>query len=343
VTNAALTAAALMAPGRGILAADESAPALNARLQRAGVPPAEENRRAYRAMLVTTPLLSLGISGVSLGAEAFRQRLADSRTFPEALAEQGLLPGIRVDTGAEPLAGAPRETVTEGLDGLRARLARYVALGACFATWRAVIRIGAGCPSWRALHANAHALARYARLCHEEGVVPVVEPEVLAEGAHGAARCREVTLATLMVTFAELHDQGVALDNVVLKPNMVLPGAGSPERACPEVVAQQTVAALRCVVPEEVAGVAFLSGGQGPARATANLAAIRGLGAPWPVTFSFGRALADPALAAWHGDPACAAAGQRALANRVACAIAALQGSYAPALQASYVLARVPA
>jgi fructose-bisphosphate aldolase, class I len=344
VTSAALTAAALMAPGRGILAADESAPALNGRLQRAGVPPTGENRRAYRAMLVTTPLLSLGISGVTLGGETFRQRLADSRTFPEALAEQGLLPGVRVDTGAEPLAGAPRETVTEGLDGLRDRLAGHVALGARFATWRAVIRIGAGCPSWRALHANAHALARYARLCQEEGVVPVVEPEVLTDGAHGAARCREVTLATLMVTFAELHDQGVALGNVVLKPNMVLPGAGSPERAAPEVVApemvaQQTVAALRCVVPEEVAGVAFRSGGQGPARATANLAAIRRLGAPWPVTFSFGRALAGPALAAWHGDPARAAAGQRALANRVACAIAALQGSYAPALQETYVLA----
>jgi fructose-bisphosphate aldolase, class I len=340
MTNATLTAAAMMAPGRGILAADESVTTMNGRLQLAGVPPTEQNRRTYREMLVTTPLLKLGISGVILCDETFGQRLADGRTFPEALADQGLLPGIKVDTGAKPLAGAPRESVTEGLHGLRDRLAGYVARGARFAKWRAVIRIGAGCPSWQALQANAHALARYARVCHEEGVVPVVEPEVLMDGAHGTARCREVTMAALMVTFAELKDQGAALDNVVLKPNMVLPGADSPERACPEIVAQQTIAALRCVVPGEVAGVAFLSGGQSPALATANLAAIRRLGTPWPVTFSFGRALVGPALAAWHGDPACAAAGQRALANRVACTVAALRGSYTPALQASYVLAQ---
>jgi fructose-bisphosphate aldolase class I len=202
-----------------------------------------------------------------------------------------------------------------------------------------VLRFADGRPSWRALHANAYALARYARLCQEAGLVAVVEPEVLTEGAHGSARCREVTSAALMVTVAELVDMGVALDGVVLKANMVVPAADCPELASPEIVAQQTLAALWCVVPEEVAGIAFLSGGQSPARATANLAAIRRLGAPWPVTFSFGRALTDPALAAWHGDPACVAAGQRALANRVACNVAALQGSYTSMLEPSYVLA----
>jgi fructose-bisphosphate aldolase class I len=336
VTATALTAAGLMLDGRGILAADESGPAMEARLRSAGAWPGAETRRAYREMLVTTPGLSLGISGVILGDETFRQRLADGRSFPGALADRGLLPGIRVDTGAGPLAGAPGETVTEGLDGLRARLAEYATLGARFATWRAVLRIGDGRPSWRALRANAYALARYALACQEEGVVPVVE--VLTEGIHGPARGREVTSAVLMVTVTELQDMGVALEGVVLEPSMVLPGADGPERASPEIVAQQTVAALWCAVPEEVAGVAFLSGSQSPARATANLAALRRLGPPWPVTFSFGRALADPALAAWHGDPACVAAGQRALANRVACNVAALQGTYTAVLEPGYVL-----
>jgi len=339
VTGTLLTAAPLIAEGKGILAADESATTMDARLRLAGVPPGEENRRAYREMLVTTPGLSLGISGVILGDETFRQRLADGRTFPEALAERGLLPGIRVDTGARPLAGAPGETVTEGLDGLRARLAGYAALGARFATWRAVIRTGAGRPTWPGLHANAHALARYASACQAEGVIPIVEPAVLMEGAHGAARGQQVTSAALMVTFAELQDYEVALEGVVLRPNMVVPGADRAEPPAPEAVARQTVAALRCVVPDQVAGVAFLSGGQRPVRATANLAAIRRLGPPWPVTFSFGRALAAPALAAWHGDPARAGAGQRALANRVACNVAALAGSYRPVLDSGYVLA----
>jgi len=304
---------------------------MDARLRQAGAFPGAEARRAYREMLVTTPGLNLGISGVVLGDETFRQRLADGRPFPGALADRGLLPGIRVDTGARPLAGAPGETVTEGLDGLQARLAQHAALGARFATWRSAPRTGDGRPSWRALRANAYAVARYARVCQEEGVVPVAEVVVPA-----TAGGREVTSAVLMVTVTELQDMGVNLDNVVLKANMVLP---SGELASPEVVARLTVAALRCVVPEEVAGVAFLAGGQSPARATASLAALRRLGPPWPITFSFGRALADPALAAWHGDPACVAAGQRALANRVACNVAALQGSYSPVLETSYILA----
>jgi fructose-bisphosphate aldolase, class I len=339
MTATALVAAGLVLAGRGILAADESGPAMDARLRLAGVTPGAGSRRAYREMLLTTPGLSLGISGVILCDETFRARMSDGRPFPAALAGRGLLPGIKVDTGARPLAGAPGETVTEGLDGLRARLVEYAALGARFAKWRAVLRVGDGRPTWRALHANAYSLARYARLCQEVGLVALVEPEVLMEGAHGSARCRAATSAALMVTVTELLDMEVALDGVVLKPNMVVPGADCPELASPVVVAQQTLAALRHVVPGEVAGVAFLSGGQHPARATANLAAIRRLGAPWPVTFSFGRALADPALAAWHGDPACVAAGQRALANRVACNVAALQGSYTPALEPSYVLA----
>ena len=342
MTAIALTAADLVLAGRGILAADESGPTMDARLRLAGVTPGAGNRRAYREMLVTTPGLDRGISGVILCDETFRARVSDGRSFSEALADRGLLPGIKVDTGAQPLAGAPDETVTEGLDGLRARLSSYAASGARFAKWRAVLRVGDGRPSWRALQANAHALARYGRLCQEAGLVPVVEPEVLMEGAHGSGRCRHVTSAALMVTVTELLDMGVALDGVVLKPNMVVPGADCPELASPEVVAQQTLAALWCVVPEEMAGVAFLSGGQSPVRATANLAAIRRLGAPWPVTFSFGRALAGPALAAWHGDPACVAAGQRALANRVACNVAALQGTYAPVLESSYVLAGCP-
>ena len=337
MTLTAALAADLVLEGRGMLAADETGPALDARLRLAGARPGAQARRAYREMLVTTPGLSLGISGVILSDETFRARVTDGRSFPEALAARELLPGIKVDTGTRPLAGAPGETVTEGLDGLQARLAEYAALGARFATWQAVLRTGGGRPSWRALRANAYALARYARACQEEGVVPVVEVRI--EGAHGPAGAREVTSAALMVTVAELQEMGVALDGVVLKPAMV---ASGPELASPEIVAQQTLAALWCVVPEEVAGVAFPSGGQSPARATANLAALRRLGPPWPVTFSFGRALADPALSAWHGDPACVAAGQRALANRVACNVAALQGSYTAVLEPSYALAGYP-
>jgi fructose-bisphosphate aldolase, class I len=339
MTGIALTVAELTTPGKGILAADESPARMDALLRFAGVRPGAENRRAYREMLVTTPGINLGISGVTLCDETFRQRLADGHTFPAALAEKGLLAGIRVDTGTRALAGAPGETLTEGLDGLRARLAEYAALGARFAAWRAAIRIGGGRPSWQALHANAHALALYSRLCHEEGVVPVVESDVLMEGAHEPGHCGQVTSAALLVTFAELQDFEVQLDGVVLKTNMVVPGADCPEAIPPEIVAQQTVAALQCVVPDQVAGIAFLSGAQDPALATVNLAAICRLGVPWPVTFSFGRALAEPALAAWHGDPACIAAGQRALANRVACNIAALAGSYTTILEPNYVLA----
>lgn len=326
-------ALAMVSPGRGILAADESPSTMSKRLDAAGVAPTEENRRAYREMLVTTPGLSRAVSGVILCEETFGQRCRDGLTFPEALTAAGMLPGIKVDTGAHPLAGTRGETVTEGLDGLRARLADFYARGARFAKWRAVIRIGADLPSPLALRANSHALARYAALCQEAGIVPIVEPEVLMEGDHAASRCAAVTSAVLLDTMAELLDFGVDPAGVVLKPNMVLPGSGSGERATPQETAAATVRTLLAVVPEQVAGVAFLSGGQDAAEATANLAALQELETPWPLTFSFGRALVDPALAAWAEDVTQVRAGQLALAHRVACNAAALEGSYDPVLE----------
>jgi fructose-bisphosphate aldolase class I len=336
--DVARTAAELVRHGKGILAADESVSTMNARLAGAGVVPTAETRRAYREMLVTTPYLAEGVSGVILCDETFRQGTG-GRTFPEALAARGLLPGIKVDAGTRPLAGTPGERVTEGLDGLRDRLAEYVSLGARFAKWRAVFTAGDGSPTWQALRANTHALTRYAALCHEAGLVPIVEPEVLMDGGHSMDSCAAVTGAVLFSLFAELQDYEVALDAVVLKPNMVLPGARSGESAAPGKVAARTVEVFKSVVPEEVAGIAFLSGGQSPAAATANLAALQHVTAPWPLTFSFGRALVDPALAGWGGDPRRVRGGQRALANRVACNLAALRGGYRPADAGSYALA----
>jgi fructose-bisphosphate aldolase, class I len=311
------TAQAMVSRPRGILAADESIGTMSSRLEKAGVPATAENRRAYREMLLTTPELHRGISGVILSDETFNQKLSDGNAFPLAIHALGILPGIKVDTGAKPLAGAPGEKVTEGLDGLRERLADYVSRGARFAKWRAVITIGDGMPSVRALRANAHALARYAALCQEAGVVPIVEPEVLMDGDHTIDRCAEVTAETLRYVMAELEEAGVDLAGTVLKPNMVVPGTTSGQQASPEEVAERTVATLLAVLPETLAGVAFLSGGQSPEVATDNLAAMQQYATPWPLTFSFGRALVDPALKAWHGDPALVAAGQQALAERV--------------------------
>ena len=311
------TAQAMVSRPRGILAADESIGTMSSRLEKAGVDVTEENRRAYRELLVTTPDLHKGISGVIVSDETFNQKLSDGNTFPLAMHALGILPGIKVDTGAKPLALTPGEKITEGLDGLRERLADYVSRGARFAKWRAVITIGDGKPSVRALRANAHALARYAALCQEAVVVPIVEPEVLMDGDHTIDRCAEVTAATLKMVFFELEDAGVDLAGTVLKPNMVVPGTTSGQQASPEEVAEKTVATLQAVVPETLAGVAFLSGGQSPEVATANLAAMQQHATPWPLTFSFGRALVDPALKAWHGDPALVADGQQALADRV--------------------------
>jgi fructose-bisphosphate aldolase class I len=328
MANLALTAATLVRFGKGILAADESVSTMNARLTAAGVPATADNRRAYREMLVSTPHLSEGISGVILCDETFRQHLASGQAFPEALAERRLLPGIKVDAGAKPLAGAPGETVTEGLDGLRGRLAEYALLGARFAKWRAVFQIDGQAPTWQAVRANTHALTRYASLCHEAGLVPIVEPEVLMNGTHTAGRCSGVTASVLLSLFAELRDYEVDLQATVLKPNMVTPGASSGETMSPGAVAAQTMETFGGLIPDEVAGIAFLSGGQLPEVATANLASLQRRKAPWPLTFSFGRALVDPALAAWRGDPGRVRHGQRSLANRVACNRAALRGEY---------------
>ncbi|MGH3619278.1 MAG: class I fructose-bisphosphate aldolase [Pseudonocardiaceae bacterium] len=311
------TARAMVSRPRGILAADESIGTMSSRLEKVGVAATADNRRDYREMLVTTPELHEGISGVILSDETFNQKLSDGNTFPLAVHALNILPGIKVDTGAKDLALSPGEKITEGLDGLRERLRDYVSRGARFAKWRAVITIGEGRPTERALRANAHALARYAALCQESVLVPIVEPEVLMDGDHTIERCAEVTRAALEYLLAELDDAGVDLAGTVLKPNMVVPGTTSGQQASPEEIAEATVTTLRAVLPETLAGVAFLSGGQSPEVATANLAAMQKHETPWPLTFSFGRALVDPALKAWHGDSALISAGQQALAGRV--------------------------
>jgi fructose-bisphosphate aldolase, class I len=317
MSNLGTIALQLVGRGKGILAADESSATMSGRLEKVGVAGTEENRLAYREMLITTPNLSRWICGVILSDDVFHSDVTDGRPFPAACRDAGLITGIKVDTGAKPLAGAPGETVTEGLDGLRARLAAYARDGARFTKWRAVIRIGPGMPSRRALAANAHALARYAALAQEAGLVPIVEPEVLMEGRHSIERCEEATEATLHAVFRDLAEQGVSLEGIVLKPNMVVPGNDSAQQAGIETVAATTIGVMRRTVPAAVPGIAFLSGGQGPELATAHLASMVALGPhPWELTFSFGRALVDPALEAWRGSPDRVGAGQEALAAR---------------------------
>lgn len=311
------TAWDLVGARKGILAADESIATMSMRLEKAGVTATEHSRLAYREMLVTTPGLSDGVSGVILCDETFRQCLADGRTFPQALSDMGIFAGIKVDAGAQPLPGAPGEKVTAGLDGLDARLAEYAELGARFAKWRAVITIGEAQPSLWTLRANAHALARYARACQEAGIVPIVEPEVLMDGAHSLWQCAATTALTLATVTRALTDAGVEPAGMVLKPNMVLPGSGAMHESTPEEVARVTVQTLRATVADDVAGIAFLSGGQLPQTATANLAAMSRIDTPWPVTFSFGRALVSPPLMTWRGDPARAAAAQAVLSKLV--------------------------
>ncbi len=311
------TAMTLVGGVRGILAADESVGTMNSRLGGVGVAPTAEMRTAYREMLVTTPELSGWISGVILSHDILTATLSDGRSFPQACRDAGILAGVKVDTGAKPLAGAPGELVTEGLDGLRDRLAEYAGLGAAFTKWRAVITIGDGLPTHRALRANAHALARYACLAQEAGLVPIVEPEVLMDGDHDIERCEAVTQKTLSVIFAELAEQRVALEGIILKPNMVLAGKGCATQPDVDTAAAATVRTLRRGVPAAVPGIAFLSGGQGEQAATAHLRAMVALGAhPWQLSFSYGRALVDPALKAWHGEPGLVSAGQDALADR---------------------------
>jgi fructose-bisphosphate aldolase class I len=296
------TAAAMVRPGAGILAADESTGTCNGRLEKVGIDPTEESRRAYRELLLGADGLAEHVSGVILFDETIRQATAEGTPFPDLLTTQGILPGIKVDTGAKPLAGAPDETVTEGLDGLRDRITEYVGMGAKFAKWRAVINIGDGLPSRGAIVANAHALARYAALCQEGGLVPIVEPEVLMEGDHDIDRGREVTDDALVEVFVQLRLAKVDLAAIVLKPSMVLPGKAGPSVDA-ATVAAATVECLKQNVPAAVAGIAFLSGGQGPAAATEHLATMVGLGPlPWPLTFSYGRAIQDDVLASWAKD-----------------------------------------
>jgi len=310
------TARAIVADHKGILAADESSGTIKKRFDAIGVESTEENRRFYRGLLFTTPGMEESIGGVILYDETIRQTADDGTPFAEVLASKGVVPGIKVDTGAHDQAGFPGEKVTEGLDGLRARLGEYRELGARFAKWRAVITIGEGIPTVACIRANAHALARYAALCQEAGLVPIVEPEVLMDADNTIERCYEVTARTLKWTFHELVVQGVDLRGTLLKPNMVISGKGCAEQATAERIAELTIDCFLRHVPAAVSGIVFLSGGQSEVEATENLNAINRVGGPWPLSFSYGRALQASALKAWGGDRAKAEAAQAVFAHR---------------------------
>ena len=334
MSQLAQIARALVAPGRGILAADESSGTIEKRFKSIDVESTEENRRAYREMLFTTPGMGEFVSGVILYDETIRQSASDGTPFTEVLRRQGAIPGIKVDKGAKALAGAPGEQVTEGLDGLRERCAEYRELGARFAKWRAVIAIDDGIPSDYCIRANAHALARYAAQSQEQDLVPIVEPEVLMDGDHTIERCYEATVRTLHAVYHELHLQQVALEGTLLKPNMVLSGKDCAVQASVEEVAEATVKALSETVPAAVPGIVFLSGGQSDEAATAHLNAMNALGAhPWELSFSYGRALQAPALKAWRGDAANVGAGQAAFYHRAKLNSLARSGSYAPEME----------
>ncbi len=323
------TARAMVAPGKGILAMDESHPTCKKRFDALGIEFSEENRRAYRDMLVTAAGLGDHVGGAILFDETLRQKLLDDTPFPEHLNSIGIVPGIKVDKGAKDLAGHPGEKVTDGLDGLRDRLAEYVELGARFAKWRAVITIGDGLPSEACLEANGHALARYAALCQEADLVPIVEPEVLMNGEHDIDRSYEVTVRALEVTFDQLARQGVWLEGIVLKPSMVISGDQCTEQADVETVAAHTVECLKKTVPAEVPGIAFLSGGQSDEEASAHLNAInQHPDLPWAVTFSYGRALQQQAMKSWSGADANRGIGQAAISKRARLNGAAARGAY---------------
>jgi fructose-bisphosphate aldolase, class I len=324
----------IVADHRGILAADESSGTIEKRFDSIGLESTEEHRRAYRDMLFTTAGLEEWVSGVILFDETIRQSSADGTPFPELLASRGISPGIKVDTGAKELAGAPDEKVTEGLDGLRERLEEYRGLGARFAKWRAVITIGDGIPSDYCLRTNAHALARYAALCQEQGLVPIVEPEVLMDADNDIETCYDATARTLHHVFRELFEQRVDLSGILLKPNMVISGKGSPTQATAEEVAEWTIRCFREHVPAAVPGIVFLSGGQSDQQASENLNAINRTGdQPWALSFSYGRALQAPALKAWGGEPENVEAGQAQLALRARANSAAAAGRYSTELE----------
>jgi fructose-bisphosphate aldolase, class I len=319
----------LVADGKGILAADETVHTLTRRFDTLGIQSTEQSRCSYREMLFTAGVAEF-ISGVIMQDETIRQTSSDATPLTQVLSKQGILPGIKVDTGAKPLAGAPDETVTEGLDGLRDRLSEYRDMGARFAKWRAVIHVSDALPSHACISANAHALARYAALCQEQNLVPIVEPEVLMDGSHSIERCEEVTGAVLHAVFSALHDQRVWLGRMLLKPNMVVAGKDWPHPASVQEVATATLRCLRHHVPAAVPGIVFLSGGQDDRAATVHLDAINRLpgSKPWKISFSYGRALQDHALETWHGRQENLAAGRQALHRRARCNSAASLGRY---------------
>ena len=330
------TALALVAGDKGLLAMDESNATCNRRFEMLGIAPTQAMRWAWRNLIVGTPDLGDCISGAILFDETIRQHTDAGTPFATALVDAGMLPGIKVDTGAKALARSPGEQVSEGLDGLRERLAEYARIGARFAKWRAVLAIGVGLPTRGCIEANAHALARYAALCQEAGLVPIVEPEVLMDGDHTLAQCEAVTGEVLRAVFGQLHAQRVALEGMLLKPNMVLPGLACAEPASAVEVAEATLRCLLRSVPAAVAGIAFPSGGQTPALACARLNAMAlqcKSRAPWPLTFSFARAIQQPALELWQGKTTQIAAAQQALLHRARCSQAARRGDYSAAME----------
>jgi fructose-bisphosphate aldolase class I len=329
-------AQALMADHKGILAMDESNPTCNKRFAALGIPQTEEARRAYRELIITTPGLGESISGVILYDETIRQQKKDGTPFLKVLGDAGIIPGIKVDTGAKEMAGHPGEKITEGLDGLRDRLKEYFQMGARFVKWRAVIAIGDGLPSRSGLEANAHALARYAALCQEAGMVPIVEPEVLMAGAHTLERCLKVTEEALRNVFIQMNCQRVLLEGMILKPNMVLPGLDCPDQPTVDEVADATVQCLLRTVPAALPGIAFLSGGQSAELASARLNAMNlrfKTRVPWALAFSYARAIQQPALEIWRGEEANVAAAQKALLDRANCNRAARRGEYTAAME----------
>ncbi len=334
------TAKALVADDKGLLAMDESNPTCNKRFAKLGIPQTEEARRAWRELIVTTSGLGECISGAILYDETIRQRKKDGTPVIQAIADAGIIPGIKVDTGAKNMAGHPGEKITEGLDGLRDRLKEYFQMGARFAKWRAVIALGEGIPSRGCIEANAHGLARYAALCQEAGLVPIVEPEVLMEGDHTLAQCFEVTEEVLRTVFNQLCSQRVMLEGMILKPNMVLPGLACPVQETVDEVADATVQCLLRAVPAAVPGIAFLSGGQSGELASARLNAMNlrfKSRLPWALAFSYARAIQQPAMEIWSGRDANVEAAQQALLLRARCNWAARRGEYSAAMEVTGV------
>jgi fructose-bisphosphate aldolase, class I len=327
-------AQAMVAKGKGILAADESMGTIKRRFDSIKIESNDNNRRAYREMLFTTKGVEEAISGVILFDETIRTTASDGTPFPQLLAKKGILPGIKVDKGPVDIPGFPGEVVTDGLDGLRGRLKEYKELGAKFAKWRAVITIGDGIPTDTCLQLNAHALARYAALCQEAVIVPIVEPEVLLDGNHTIERCQDVSEETLRITFWHLMEQRVHLEGMILKPSMVVSGKDNPRQAGVEEVAERTLRCLKRTVPSAVPGIAFLSGGQSAVSATEHLNAMNKMAPlPWQVSFSYARALQDPALKAWQGEPANVPAAQKIFYHRAKMNSAARSGSYSKQME----------